>query len=273
MTEQVDVVVLGLGVGGEEVAGRLAEAGLAVVGVESTLVGGEGPYWGRVPTKMVIRGGHLVAEARRVDGMAGHAEVAPDWDPVAARIRDEATDDWNDQVAVDRFEGKGGRFVRGPGRLTGVGTVEVDGATYEARRGVVLATGTAPVIPPIDGMAGTPYWTNRDAVEAKTLPASMLVLGGGAVGLELAQAYARFGVAVTVVEAMDRLLPMEEPEGSALVESALTADGITVHTSTRATAVRHDGEQFTITVGDGSELTAEKLLVAVGRRTALADLG
>src|SRR5919106_6481765 len=188
MAQQVDVVVIGMGVGGEAVAGQLAEAGLAVVGIENKLVGGECPYWGCVPTKMMIRAANLIAETRRVDGMAGHAEVTPDWEPVAARIRDEATDNWNDQVAVDRFEGKGGRFVRGRGRLTGVGTVEVDGATYEARRGIVLATGTAPVIPRIDGLAGTPYWTNREAVEAKTLPASMLVLGGGAVGLELAQA-------------------------------------------------------------------------------------
>src|ERR687898_1640276 len=132
MTGQVDVVVLGLGVGGEEVAGRLAEAGLAVVGVESTLVGGECPYWGCVPTKMMIRAANLVAEARRVDGMAGHADVAPDWEPVAARIRDEATDDWNDQVAVDRFVGKGGRFVRGWGRLAGPGRVAVGGEMFEA---------------------------------------------------------------------------------------------------------------------------------------------
>src|SRR5918994_2431921 len=103
MTEQVDVVVLGLGVGGEEVAGKLAEAGLSVVGVETTLVGGECPYWGCVPSKMMIRAANLLAEARRVDSMAGHAEVAPDWEPVAARIRDEATADWNDQIAVDRF--------------------------------------------------------------------------------------------------------------------------------------------------------------------------
>jgi pyruvate/2-oxoglutarate dehydrogenase complex dihydrolipoamide dehydrogenase (E3) component len=205
--------------------------------------------------------------------MAGHAEVTSDWEQVAARIRDEATDDWNDQVAVDRFTGKGGQFIRGRARLAGPGLVNVDGETLEARRGVVLATGTAPVVPPIDGLEGTPFWTNRDAVEAKSLPSSLLVLGGGAIGLELAQAFARFGVDVTVVEAMDRLLPVDEPEASALVEGALAADGVTVHTSVRASAVRYDGEQFTVMGGDGLELTAEKLLVAVGRRAELADLG
>lgn len=272
MAEQVDVVVLGLGVGGEEVGGKLAEAGLTVVGIESTLVGGECPYWGCVPSKMMIRAANLLAEARRVDGMAGHAEVTPDWAPVAARIRNEATDNWNDQVAVDRFTGKGGRFVRGRGRLAGPGLVEVDGTTYEARRGVVVATGTVPAIPPIDGLAGTPYWTNRDAIEAETLPASLVVLGGGAIGVELAQAYARFGVAVTVVEAAQRLVPMEEPEASALVTDALEADGVTIRVGEGATAVRHDGATFTVVAGD-DEIQGERLLVAVGRRSDLRPLG
>lgn len=271
MTETVDVVVLGLGVGGEEVGGKLAEAGLTVVGIENRLVGGECPYWGCVPSKMMIRAANLLTEARRVDGMAGHAEVGPDWAPVAERIRDEATDNWNDQVAVDRFTGKGGIFVRGKGRLAGPGAVEVDGTRYEARRGVVLATGTIAAVPPIDGLADTPYWTNREAIEAKTLPASMIVLGGGAIGVELAQAYARFGADVTVVEAAGRLIPQEEPESSELARAALEADGITVHTDSRVTHVAHDGDGFVVSAG--SELRAERLLVAVGRRSDLRPLG
>ncbi len=273
MTQQVDVVVIGMGVGGEAVAGRLAEAGLSVVGIEHRLVGGECPYWGCVPTKMMVRAANLIAEARRVNGMAGHASVTPDWEPVATRIREEATDDWNDQAAVDRFTGKGGQFLRGRARLAGPGVVEVNGDTLEARRGVVLATGTAPVAPPIDGLKDTPFWTSREAVEAKSLPASLIILGGGAIGLELAQVYARFGVQVAVLEAKDRLLPSDEPEASALVEKALAADGITVHTSTRASTVRFDGEKFTVTTANGQESSAEKLLVAVGRRAELTDLG
>src|SRR5215475_311738 len=136
MAEQVDIVVLGLGVGGEAVAGALAEAGLTVVGIEHRLVGGECPYWGCVPTKMMIRAGNVLSEARRVRGMAGRAEVSPDWTPVARRIRDEATDTWDDKVAVDRFTGKGGRFVRGIGRLVGPRTVAVGDQTSQARRGV-----------------------------------------------------------------------------------------------------------------------------------------
>jgi pyruvate/2-oxoglutarate dehydrogenase complex dihydrolipoamide dehydrogenase (E3) component len=273
MTEHVDAVVVGMGPGGEEVAGRLAEAGLSVVGVEAKLLGGECPYWGCVPSKMMIRAADVLAEARRVDGMAGHAEVSPDWAPVAARIRDEATDDWNDQVAVDRFVGKGGRFVRGRGRLAGPGRVAVGDQIFAASRAVVVATGTEPAVPPVEGLSGTPYWTNRDAVEAKTLPTSLIVLGGGAVGLELAQVYARFGVEVTVVEALDRLLAMEEPESSALAAEALTRDGITIHTAAKASRVRYGGDRFTLSLDGGGDLTAESLLVATGRRADLAALG
>lgn len=143
-----DVVVIGMGPGGEDVAGRLAEAGLEVVGVERQLVGGECPYWGCVPSKMMIRAANLLAEARRIPGMAGDASVRPDWAPVAQRIRDEATDDWDDRVAVERFEAKGGRFLRGEGRIVAPGRVAMGDREIEARRGIVVATGTHAVIPP-----------------------------------------------------------------------------------------------------------------------------
>ncbi len=271
-TERVDAVVLGMGPGGEDVAGRLAEAGLSVVGIEAALVGGECPYWGCVPSKMMIRAADLLAEARRVNQLAGHADVRPDWAPVAARIRAEATDDWNDQVAVDRFVGKGGRFVRGRGRLAGPGRIAVGDTVFEASRAVVVATGAEPAIPPIEGLADTPYWTNRAAIEAETLPASLIVLGGGAIGLELSQAYARFGVDVTVVEAFDRLLAAEEPESSALLRDVLTRDGLTIRTGTRAVRVTYDGERFTVAFDAGDELRAEALLVVTGRRVNLAPL-
>src|SRR5580704_13002882 len=149
MTEQVDVVVLGMGPGGEEVAGRLAQAGLDVVGIEGKLLGGECPYWGCVPSKMMIRAANLLAEARRIPGMAGASTVTPDWAPVARRIRDEATDDWDDKVAVDRFVGKGGRFVRGWGKLDGPRRVAVGDDGYEAARAVVIGTGSRVWAPPI----------------------------------------------------------------------------------------------------------------------------
>ena len=270
--QQVDVVVVGLGVGGEEVAERLAAAGLSVVGVENTLVGGECPYWGCVPTKMMVRAAGALAEARRIPGLAGASTVTPDWSPVARRIRDEATDDWNDKVAVDRFVGKGGHFVRGTATITGPGQIKVDDEAYAATRGLVIATGTKAVIPPIEGLAGTPYWTNREAVEATTLPATLLVLGGGAIGCELAQVFARFGVQVTIIEGSGRLLAMEEPESSAVAGAVLAADGVRQLTGVRAARVAYDAG-FSVELSDGSTVTGEKLLVATGRAARLDQLG
>ncbi|XVU25639.1 dihydrolipoyl dehydrogenase family protein [Actinoplanes sp. CA-054009] len=269
--QQVDVVVMGLGVGGEEAAGRLAAAGLNVVGVENTLVGGECPYWGCVPTKMMVRAGSAIAEAWRIPGLAGVATVTPDWQPVAKRIREAATDDWNDKVAVDRFVGKGGHFVRGTAVAVGPNKIQVDDRVYEATRGVVIATGTSAVIPPIDGLAGTPYWTNREVVELEVLPETLLVLGGGAIGVELAQVLARFGVQVTIIEGSGRLLAMEEPESSEVAATALTADGVTIRAGVHATKVSYD-DGFTVSLDDGSTLTGEKLLVATGRAARLTGL-
>ncbi|MDA8354943.1 MAG: NAD(P)/FAD-dependent oxidoreductase [Actinomycetota bacterium] len=274
MVEHADVVVIGMGVGGEEVAGRLAEAGLDVVGVERELVGGECPYWACIPSKMMIRAANLLAEARRISGMAGTSAVRPDWGPVATRIRKEATDDWDDTVAVDRFVERGGRFVRGEARLAGPGRVDVAGQVVEVSKGVVVATGTVPAVPPIPGLQGTPYWTNRQAVSAEAPPRSLLVLGGGAVGVELAQVFGRFGSAVTIVEALDRLLPQEEPESGALLADVFGREGIKVEAAARADGVAYDeGEGFAVTLADGRTLQAERLLVATGRRAELASLG
>jgi len=272
MDEQVDVVVLGMGPGGEEVAGALAQAGLAVVGIDKELLGGECPYWGCIPSKMMIRAANLLAEARRIPGMAGDAIVQPDWAPVARRIREEATDSWDDRVAVERFEGKGGRFVRGQGRLSGPRSVTVDGRTFTARRALVIGTGTVPFIPPILGLQGTPYWTNRHAIEAEQVPESLIALGGGAVSVELGQVFARFGSRVTIVEAMDRLVPAEEPEACALIQTALRDDGIDVRTGAAAATVAHDGQHFTVVLADGSHIEGERLLVATGRRADLRPL-
>jgi pyruvate/2-oxoglutarate dehydrogenase complex dihydrolipoamide dehydrogenase (E3) component len=268
----VDVVVLGLGPGGEDVAGNLAEAGLSVVGIEAGLVGGECPYWGCIPSKMMVRAAHLLAEARRIEGVAGSSTVTPDWAPVAARIRAEATDNWDDTVAVDRFVGKGGTFVRGYGRLVAPDTVEVDDRRFRATRAVVVATGTTASVPPIPGLADTPYWTNREAIAITELPGSLIVLGGGAIGAELTQVFARFGVDVTIVEALDRLLPLEEPEAGQILADVLRGEGVDVITGTGASAVSHDGK-FQVVLADGRELVAEELLVATGRRVDLAAIG
>ena len=278
---EVDVVVVGLGPGGEHLATELARAGLSVVGVDRRLVGGECPYYGCIPSKMMIRAAGTLAEARRVTGLAGSATLAPDWAQVADRIRREATDDWDDQVAVDRLVEAGVRFLRGTARLTGPGQVHVDtddGTAVDlvARRGVVLNTGTEPAVPPIEGLAGTPYWTNREALRVTELPASLVVVGGGAIGLELAQAFARFGTAVTVLEAGPRILGPEEPEAADVVRAALQADGITVREGVAIDRVEHDADRFALhVVEDGSQegLSADRVLVAAGRRSNLADIG
>ena len=269
-----DVIVIGMGPGGEDVAGRLAEAGLSVLGVESALVGGECPYWGCVPSKMMIRGANALAEARRVGELSGAVgDVVPDWTPVAQRIRDEATDNWDDQVAVDRFVGKGGVFVRGHGRLVGPREVDVAGVRYSATRGVVVATGGAPAVPPIQGLADVPFWTNHEFVQARELPASLVVLGGGAIGCELTQVAARFGVQVTLVEALPRLLALEEPAAGELVAGALRADGVDVRTGVLAASVSGRAGEITVRLQDGGSVTAEALLVATGRRVDVSAVG
>ncbi|MEP7054180.1 MAG: NAD(P)/FAD-dependent oxidoreductase [Actinomycetota bacterium] len=273
MDEQADVVVIGLGPGGEYVAGTLAERGLDVVGIDSTLVGGECPYWGCIPSKMMIRAANALAEAHRVDTLAGTASVTADWSKVAARIRDEATDDWDDAVAVKRFEDKGGRFVRGLGKLLAPDRVAVGDRTFVAAKAVVVATGTTPIIPPIPGLAGTPYWTNRGIIETKELPRSLVALGGGAISAELAQVLARFGVHVTVIEGRDRLIGVEEPEASELLQRIFEREGIDVRLNAKAQSVGYADGSFTVTMSGGQVVTAEQLLVATGRRVDLAAFG
>ena len=293
---EVDVVVVGLGPGGEDAAGALAEAGLRVVGIESHLVGGECPYYGCIPSKMIIRAADLIAETRRANTMAGTTTVEPDYSIVAARIRDEATDDWNDQVAVDRLVGKGAIFVHGRGVFDGPGRVVVGDDVYVAARGVIVATGTSPGIPDIPGLAEARPWTNREIVKVETAPSSMIVLGGGAIGLELAQAFSRFGTKVTIIEATDRILGPEEPESSELLRKVLESEGIDIRVGAGVSSVsradRLDGAgagadvgvgvgvgvyrpagAVTVTLDDGSNVVAAEILVAAGRTPNVRGIG
>jgi pyruvate/2-oxoglutarate dehydrogenase complex dihydrolipoamide dehydrogenase (E3) component len=221
---------------------------------------------------MMVRASNLLAEARRVPGMAGSAKVVPDWRPVARHIR-EATDDWNDRAAVERFEKKGGHFVRGVGRISGPGAVTVGARRLEARRGVVLGTGARSWTPPIPGLAQVPYWTNREAIEVAELPHSLAVIGGGAIAVELGQVFARFGVEVTIVEVAGRLLPQEEPEAGALLEEVLRSEGVAIEVGAQVNGVSYDGTSFELDLGARGSLGAERLLVAAGRRTDLSSLG
>jgi pyruvate/2-oxoglutarate dehydrogenase complex dihydrolipoamide dehydrogenase (E3) component len=270
---EVDVVVLGVGTCGEDVSLRLLGAGLQVVGIEASLVGGECAYWACLPTKLMIRAANLLQEARRVEGASGRSEVTADWELLAKRVRSEVTGGWDDSGGVARYESRGGRLIHGRGRLTGPRTVAVGDLSFTARRGVVIATGSVPSIPPIPGLSEVDYWTTHDVISAERLPRSLVVLGGGAVGCELAQIVRRFGGEVTVVEAAEHLLPGEEPEASELLEAAFAAEGISVHSGKKAEKVEKRDGSFVVKLSGGEEVTAERLLVATGRKVDLSDLG
>jgi pyruvate/2-oxoglutarate dehydrogenase complex dihydrolipoamide dehydrogenase (E3) component len=272
MAERPDLVVIGMGVGGEEVAGRAAEAGMRVLAIERKLVGGECPYWGCIPSKMMIRAANALAETGRVAKLAGRATAEPSWAPVAARVR-EATANWDDQAAVERFEGKGGSFLRGQARIVGPRAVEVDGQRFEATRGIVIATGGEPASPPLDGLDEVDFWTNREAIEATELPRSLVVLGAGPVGLELAQTFHRFGTEVTLVEVTEHALPGDEPENGEAMAEVLREEGMTLRTGVSAKSVRRGDRGVVVELSDGTSVEGERLLVATGRRSDLRSLG
>ena len=266
-----DVVLLGVGSGNALLATRLLDAGLGVLAVEANRYGGECPHWACIPSKAALRAADALAEGRRIDELAGRAEVRPDWSVTARRI-DEVTHHRDDSEAVAAFEKRGGVIVRGRGTIVGRGRVAVDGTTYVAERAVVLNTGTRPTIPALPGLDGTPYWTTTEATEAHALPASIVVLGGGPVGVEQAQILARFGVRTALVEAAERLLPGDEPEAGERLADVLRHDDVDVRTSTEVESVSHDGARFELRTRAGT-LAAEGLLVAVGRTPNTADLG
>jgi pyruvate/2-oxoglutarate dehydrogenase complex dihydrolipoamide dehydrogenase (E3) component len=268
-----EVVVLGMGPGGEDVANELVEAGLDVIGVEKELLGGECPYWACVPTKMMVRASDAATEGERANQLAGHATVERSWAPVARRIREDATDNWNDTAAVDRFESAGGRFIRGTGRLDGPHCVVVDDERIDISRAIVVATGTRPKIPPIEGLDGVEHWTNRGAVAATEVPESLVVVGAGAVGCEFSQVFARFGSQVTLLEGEAHVLPSEETEACQLLHEIFRADGIDVRAEQAAVACSTGDDDVVVTLQSGATVSGDQLLLATGRAADLAAIG
>jgi dihydrolipoamide dehydrogenase len=277
---EFDVVVIGAGPAGEVAAGRVAESGLQVAVVEAELVGGECSYWGCMPSKTLIRPGDVRAAAARVPGLAAASRAPLDVEAALA-WRDGITSGWDDAGQVPWLEQQKVTLVRGRGRLDGPRVVLVDspdGDTrrLDVRRAVVIATGSRAAVPGVDGLADVRPWTNRDVTAMKTVPRRLLVLGGGAVGLEMAQAVRRLGAdQVTVVEAAERVLFREEPFAAEQVHEALRAEGIEVLTSTTVRQVRRRGADgpVTATTAAGRTIEADEILVATGRRPATDSLG
>ena len=272
MPQEFDVVCLGGGVAGEAIAVGLQDSGLTLAVVERELVGGECPYWGCVPSKTLLRSGETLSEADRARLLAAsRVEWTVDFPKVSKRVLWMARN-LDDSRPAAAMEATGAKLFRGEGKLTDLSTVEVGGAQLVARRSVVIANGSTAAIPPIPGLDTIEFWTNRQAAIPSELPASLAILGGGAIGLEIGQAFARLGSRVTVIEAAPTFLGLEEPEAGAALRPHLRADGITLRIGDPCVAVEkqsassRQASAVVVHLKSGAVVSADRLLVATGRR-------
>ena len=266
MPQEFDVVCLGGGVAGEAIAGGLEGSGITLAVIERELVGGECPYWGCIPSKTLLRSGETLKEAARARELAAsHVEWELDFPKISKRVLWMARD-LDDTRPAAALESTGAKLVRGQGKLVDHRTVEVDGERYVARRTVVVANGSTASIPPIPGLDRIDYWTNRQATLPREMPISLAVLGGGAIGVELGQAFARFGSKVTIIEAGPRFLGLEEPEAGAALKPHLENDGIELIVGDPCVGVEKGEAGVVVNMKSGARVTAERLLVATGRR-------
>ena len=273
MSREFDVICLGGGVAAEAIAGGLKGSGLTLAVVERELVGGECAYWGCMPSKTLLRSGETLSEADRARVLAAsRVEWTVDFPKVSRRVVWMARN-LDDSRAASAIEATGAKLFRGEGQLADTRTVSVGGETLVARRAVVIANGSTAAIPSIPGLADIEFWTNRQAAIPRELPASLAILGGGAIGVELGQAFARLGSKVTIIEAGPVLLGLEEPEAGDALRPHLEADGITVQVGDpcvrverQSAAPSHQRSAVVLHLKSGAVVSADRLLVATGRR-------
>ncbi len=278
-TDTFDLIVLGAGSTGENVAGRARAGGLSVLAIEAELVGGECSYWACMPSKALLRPVEALSDARAIDGSRQAVSGDLDARKVLER-RDSFTSGWDDSSQVRWLDGEGISLVRGHARIVGARQVEVEGADGDrarlnARHAVAVCVGSAALTPPIDGLDAVGAWDSRDATSAAAPPARLVVVGGGVVGVELATAWAALGSGVTMLVRGERLLERMEPQVGAQVHESLAAAGVEVRTGTEVTAVRREQADgaVTVTLGGGAEITGDEVLVAVGRTPRTDDIG
>jgi pyruvate/2-oxoglutarate dehydrogenase complex dihydrolipoamide dehydrogenase (E3) component len=266
LPQEFDVVCLGGGVAGEAIAGGLQGSGLTLAVVERELVGGECPYWGCVPSKTFLRSGETLTEAGRARNLAAsRVEWEVDFPKISKRVLWMARD-LDDTRPAAALEATGAKLVRGTGKLVDLRTVEVGGEQYVARKAVIIANGGTAAVPPIPGLDQVEFWTNRQAAVPREHPETLAILGGGAVGIELGQAFSRVGTKVTVIEAGPTFLSLEEPEAGMALRPHLEEEGITILLGDAAERVDKGGVGVVVKLKSGKSVTAERLLVATGRR-------